>query len=106
MMPGPIKRTTSMIASRGHLHESFREPHNEYLRLVVDGGFIGMLIFVLAYGLQARQGLKKIENTDGTVLAGVAFLVLALENNKRTPSPGASHPVRAHSAKIFALFQD
>lgn len=37
------------IANQGQVHRAFQTPHNEYIRLLIDGGYIGLALGVAGY---------------------------------------------------------
>ena len=74
-----------VIASRGHLHESFRVPHSEYLRLIVDGGFVGMILFVLAYAWQGVRMVLRTPSFEAGAMLGLTLVVLAGDAVLRNP---------------------
>jgi O-antigen ligase len=74
-----------VIASRGHLPEAFLVPHNEYLRLVVDAGLVGLAIFVLGYLLQGVEILRRLAGTPERILTAAVLVTLALDGVLRNP---------------------
>ncbi|MGH9464605.1 MAG: O-antigen ligase family protein, partial [Thermoanaerobaculia bacterium] len=72
-------------ASVGHLHSSFRVPHNEYLRLVVDGGFVGLGAMLLGYGLVGRQVVRSLVGAPERLFVLAALAALAFDALLRNP---------------------
>lgn len=68
-----------VVGGTGHLHESMRLPHNEYLRLLVDGGVVGLGAMALAYLWILIELLRRNRSASIRLLVLVAFGVLAVE---------------------------
>jgi hypothetical protein len=63
---------------------AFEVPHNEYLRIVVDGGFVGLAIMVATYGYLFYRVYKRRRDRTTTLMMIVAiglFAVLAIFDN-------------------------
>jgi O-antigen ligase len=65
------------------------QPHNDYLRLAYEVGIIGLIVFLVVFGVQFIVVARYIARTDGVVrqafagawLGMVAFLVVACTDN-------------------------
>jgi hypothetical protein len=77
---------TGTIANQGEVNRAFRVPHNEYLRILVDGGVIGLAVVLAGYVLMARQMLRACPPEHRSLLvAGLAVLAIdAVLNNPLT----------------------
>jgi O-antigen ligase len=69
---------TSVTASRGHLHWTYTAPHNEYLRTIVDGGFVGLGLILVGFSLLIVQLARDCPPAQRLALF-LAFSILALD---------------------------
>ncbi len=67
-----------VVGGRGALGRAFKLPHNEYLRLLVDGGVVGLAAMLVAY-LWTFWALFRRSTWPNRILLIAAFLVLAME---------------------------
>ncbi len=74
-----------VTASVGQLHSAFRVPHNEYLRLIVDGGLVGLALLVLAYVLVGRQVVRSLGRDPLRFFAAAALGAFAFDALLRNP---------------------
>ena len=65
-------------------------PHNEYLRLLVEGGIAGLLLYGGAVGLWGRQVLTRVDPRERAFVRALlaALAVYALTDNILTMTPG------------------
>ena len=68
-----------VVGGQGTLDRAFRLPHNEYLRLLVDGGIFGLTAMLAAYLLTLVALLRRSLRPQ-RVLIAAAGLVLAMES--------------------------
>jgi O-antigen ligase len=73
---------TSVTASKGHLHWTYTAPHNEYLRTIVDGGFVGLGLMLAGFLLLGVQLARDCPPERRLALV-LAFAVLALDCSTR-----------------------
>jgi O-antigen ligase len=83
------------VANTGQLPPAFKVPHNEYLRLVVEGGWVGLTLFLVAAGV-AFSGLVRRTGASGlspavvvSVWAGYCFV----DNALSTPQGSVTFPI-------------
>lgn len=67
----------SIVAGTGVLHPAFRQPHNDYLRILVDGGIVGLCLMVGGHLLVLKRLLRSSRRTFRRWLIVIAFGVLA-----------------------------
>lgn len=67
----------SIVAGTGVLHPAFRQPHNDYLRILVDGGIVGLCLMVGGHVLVMRRLMRSSRTTFRRWLIVIAFGVLA-----------------------------
>jgi hypothetical protein len=63
---------------------AFEVPHNEYLRLIVDGGFVGLAIMLTAYGYLFHRAYQRQREPHAALMMLVAiglFAMLAVLDN-------------------------
>ncbi len=75
---------TGTVAAQGKLHPAFsRAPHNEYIRLLVDGGLVGVVLITLAYALVFWKIQKNLKaHLKITVFSSfIVFALLATVDN-------------------------
>ncbi len=65
------------IGSASRLGNWFALPHNEYLRILVETGVVGLVLFIGAVALWARQLLARVD-ADGRAFLIAAFVSLAV----------------------------
>ena len=65
-------------------------PHNEYLRLLVEGGIIGLVLYGGAVVLWGRQVLARVDARERPFVRALfaALAVYALTDNVLTMAPG------------------
>jgi O-antigen ligase len=63
--------------------QGFRAAHNEYLRLLMDGGIVGLMIYVSALILWVRSELRFMRRDESVLFLGfmVAFAVYSITDN-------------------------
>jgi teichuronic acid biosynthesis protein TuaE len=49
------------VANTGQVYAAFRVPHNEYIRLLIDGGIVGAVIVIFSFILVFRKIFRYIE---------------------------------------------
>jgi O-antigen ligase len=57
--------------------------HNEYLRMIMDGGLVGLMIYILALIVWMRSELRFMRRNESVVFLGfmVAFAVYSITDN-------------------------
>lgn len=68
-----------VVGSAGELHRSFRLPHNEYLRLLVGSGIVGLAAMLAAYLWMLGEAFSTSRNRSIRVLLVTAFAAIALD---------------------------
>lgn len=63
--------------------------HNEYLRLLMDGGIVGLFIYISAFILWVRSELRFMRRDESVVFLGfmVSFVVYSITDNTLTAQP-------------------
>jgi teichuronic acid biosynthesis protein TuaE len=72
------------VTSEGEIvNPAFRAPHNEYLRMFVDGGVVGTLLILLGFGIVFRRILQSVRAESKLYLATFlfGFAVYSLTDN-------------------------
>lgn len=67
----------AIVTGKELMHPAFVQPHNEYLRLLVDGGIVGLSLILLGHVLVLRRLALDAENFFRRGVLIVAFVVLA-----------------------------
>jgi hypothetical protein len=49
------------VANQGQVHSAFSVPHNEFIRLFIDGGIIGTIIVVICFFMIFRRIIRQME---------------------------------------------
>lgn len=68
----------AIVAEGEALHAAFVQPHNDYLRILVDAGIIGLILMIGGHFLIMLRLLRGAENRSRRWLVLVAFGVLAI----------------------------
>jgi O-antigen ligase len=84
----------STVANTGQLPSAFQVPHNEYLRLLVDGGWVGLTLYLLAASTALSPLVRRTAPARSRV--GIAIAAWAVycfvDNGLSNPHANATFP--------------